>query len=259
MSEFMGFNALVRFDQGVVRIIRREASAETLAECEKNATRVKVLGVDVHKHKLFEVYSHLAFIVDPNETTFKVQSANDNRPNMVLIEKSQQWDAAQPVIQEIQAALANGEEVFYLNLDPSKLPAQPVKSGPASPEWQGIADEIKSTLLATHKDGYSFFIIGVGTPEFGDSLYFQGLFPQPDRVHLEVAGETSPSYNPEIIKALTNAGWASPVDYPNYSIEVAWHYDQADAVASFLANTLQWCLFLDAASVRLTHDITQDS
>ena len=259
MSEFMGFNALVRFEQGVIRIIRREASAETLAECEKNAAKVKVLGIEVHKHKLFEVYSHLALIVDPNETTFKVQSANDDRPNMVLIEKSHQWDAAQPVIQEIQAALANGEEVFYLNLDPSKLPAQAVNSAPAAPEWQGFADEIKSTLLKTHKDGYSFFIIGVYSPEFGDTVYFQGLFPHPDRVHLEVAGETSPAYNPEIIQALRNAGWVSPVDYPNYSIEVAWHYDQADAVASFLTNTLQWCLYLDAASVRLTHDITQDS
>ena len=260
MSEFMGFNALVRFDGGVIRIIRRESTPEQLAECEKVSPKVRVLDIEAREHKLFEVYSHLALIVDVNETKFKVQSANDNRPNMVLIDKSAQWKAAQPVIAEIEAALASGQEIFYMSLDPSELPAPQLAKHTAAPEWEELASEIRNTLLGTNKDSYSFFISSIRAPEFPEGLGFQGLFPKPNKAYLELSNSENPPFNSEVLIALEKAGWAGPsYTTPNFSITVNWSVDEADNVANFLANTLQWCLFLDAATVRISHDITQDS
>ena len=252
MSEFMGFNALVRFDGGVIRIIRRESTPEQLAECEKLSPKVKVLDFEAREHKLFEVYSHLALIVDPNERSFKVKSADDNRPNLVLIEKSAQWKAAQPVISEIRAALDNGEEIYYVNLDPSDMPAPELKPHAASPEWQDVASEIKAALLQTNREG--FFIISVRAPEYPNFLAFQGLFP-PGKIRLELSTSEDPPYSEEVLSALAKAGWQGPSEAtPNFSQTVAWSDQEAANVANFLANTLQWCLFLDAATVTLSFD-----
>lgn len=259
MIEFMAHNALVKFDGSLVRIIRHDDTPEKLAACENQSPRTKILSLVSQKNKLFEVYSHVAFVVDAAQTEFKIKSALDDRPNLILIEGSKQWEAAQPLIEEVGSALARGEEIFMVNIDTRKMPLPKVEPKDSSPEWQTVSQEIKATLLGTHKDGFSFFIIGIYAPEFGDTLYLQGTFPSPERVYLEVAGTTSPPYNQEIVQALLNAGWQAPSDVtPNFSREAYWHYQEVEAVSNLLTNTLQWCLFLDVNQIRLTHQITQD-
>jgi hypothetical protein len=59
---------------------------------------------------------------------------------------------------------------------------------------------------------------------------------------------------------LAKAGWASPTeDLPLYRVEVEWTPEQAQNVADFMMNTLQWCLFLDASNVTIDSHITEDN
>jgi hypothetical protein len=251
MSGFEGFKGRLVFDQGTVKIIHKEAPVEVLMECEKRATRQQVLGVEVQKRTLMN-FGHVAMIVNPNETTFKVGNALNCPPNLVLINNPKQLAAAQPVVAEIQAALASGQEVYYVNLDPSDVPAPALEQHSASPEWQDVASEIKAALLQTDREG--FFIISVRVPEYANFLVFQGLFP-PGKIHLELSSSEDPPYSEEVLSALAKAGWQGPSEAtPNFSQTVAWSEQEAANVANFLANTLQWCLFLDAATVTLSFD-----
>jgi hypothetical protein len=258
MSEFIGSNGKLTFERGIVRAIRQEAPEDVLAESERLATKQRVIGVAIQKKTLF-LGGYVALIVNPNETEYKIKSSLDCPTNLVLIDNSDQLQAAQPVVAEIQAAIASGQEIYFVNLDPSELPAPQLERHTASPEWEGLASEIRNTLLGTNKDAYSFFISSVATPEFPEGLGFQGLFPKPNKAYLEVFASENPPFNQSILSALEKAGWASPSDAtPNFSKTVHWSDDEADNVANFLANTLQWCLFLDATTVRISHEITQD-
>jgi len=251
MSGFEGFKGRLVFDQGTVRIIHKEAPVEVLMECEKRATRQQVLGVAVQKRTLMN-FGYVAMVVNPNETTFKVGNALSCPPNLVLINNPKQLAEAQPVVAEIQAALASGQEVYYVNLDPSDVPAPALEKHSASPEWQDLASEIKAALLNTDREGY--FIISVRAPEYPNFVSFQGLFP-PGKIHLELSTSDDPPYSEEVLSALAKAGWQNPSEaIPNINQTVAWSDQEAGNVANFLANTLQWCLFLDASTVKLSFD-----
>jgi hypothetical protein len=251
MSEFIGSNGRLTFEQGMLRIIREEAPAEVLAECEKFATKQRVIAVESQKNTLFSG-GYLALIVNPAETTFKIKFTSDCPPNLVLIDNGKQMQAAEPLIAEIQAALASGQELYFVNLDPSELPAPELEKHSASPEWQDVASEIKAALLQTDREG--FFVISVRAPEYPNFIVFQGLFP-PGKIHLELSTSDDPPYGEEVLSALAKAGWQDPSEaIPNFNQTVAWSDQDAGNVANFLANTLQWCLFLDAATVKLSFD-----
>lgn len=257
MFEFVGYNARVTFDEGIVRVIRQEADEETLAKCEELATRKRILGLEVQKAKMTQLYSHLGIIVDPEETTFKVKTASDPRPNLVLVEKSG-WEKALKVIAEIQASIDAGQELFFLSLDPSILPARKLEKHAASDEWKDLAMETKKALCNTPDEGWTSF--SIQAPEYPDGLGFQCAFNGPNEIHLELFDSEDPPFGQEVKKALETAGWASPTeDIPLFNIDVEWSKEQAQNVANFMMNTLQWCLFLDASTVSIQSYATEDN
>jgi hypothetical protein len=257
MIEFIGYNARVTFDDGIVRVIRQEADEEILSACEKLATRQRILGLEVQKAKMTQIYSHLGIIVDPEEATFKVKSASDPRPNLVLVEKSG-WEKALKVIAEIQASFDAGNELFFLSLDPSLLPARKLEKHAASDEWTELALETKKALCDTPDEGWIHF--SIQAPEYPDGLGFQCAFNGPKEIHLELFDSEEPPFGQEVKIALKKAGWADPTeDIPLFTIDVEWSDEQSQNVANFMMNTLQWCLFLDAATVSIESAITEDS
>ena len=254
--EFSGYNARVTYDGETVKAIRQEADKETLASAEKLSTKQKILGIDASKAKITQVYSHLGIVTDPNETSFKVTTASDPRPNLVLIEKSG-WKEALKVIERIQADLAAGKELYFLNVDPSELPAPKLDKHSASPEWADAARETKDALELTPVEGWITF--SITAPEYPNGLGFQGMFNGPEKFHLELFDSEDPPYGPEVRAALRKAGWSDPTeDIPLYTIEVAWSEKEAQNIANFMMNTLQWCLFLDASTVSIASEITED-
>jgi hypothetical protein len=255
--EFQGFNARVTFHDGIIRAIRQDADQATLDACEQISTKQRVLGLESKKAKIMQVYSHLGIIVDPKEITFEFDSANDPRPNLVLVERSG-WGKALEVIEAIQAELDAGKELFFISLDPSLLPARRLETQPSSDEWSDFAEETRKTLLAIPEYGWATF--SVNTPEYPEGLGFQCLPFSPNKIAVELFDSEDPSYGPEVKKMLAKAGWASPTeDLPLYRVEVEWTPEQAQNVADFMMNTLQWCLFLDAAKVTIDSHITEDN
>ena len=257
MLEFVGYNARVTFDKGIVRAIRQESDAATLAKCESLSPKQKIYGFEMHKAKMMQTHCHIGIIVDPQESSFIVKRTDDPRPNLILVERSG-WAKAVKVVEELQRELDQGSELFFINLDPSLLPAKELDVQPSSPEWSDFSEETKSVLHRIPEEGWA--TIAVFAPEYPEGVGFQCIMIGSTKIHLELFDSANPPFSNAVKKAILKAGWKEPSeDIPNYSTEVAWSSEQAKNVADFMMNTLQWCLFLDASTVTMDASITEDN